>query len=72
MTWAGDKVLIGIGTICEGYWLVGTLRNGFFRGDRLYGHRKISREKQPRLYWVNVFLMAVIFVVGLLLLFVWR
>ena len=63
-----NKVVVGIATIYCGFWLVRALRNDYFRGSRRYGHRIVSREKQPRLYWFNVFVMTIILVLGILLL----
>jgi hypothetical protein len=63
-----NQLVIGIATIYCAYWLVSAVRNDYFRGSRRYGHRKISREQQPRLYWFNVFVMTIFFVLGLLFL----
>jgi len=60
-----NRLVVGIATIYCAYWLVGAIRNGYFRGSRRYGHRKIHREKQPRLYWFNVILMTIFFFLGL-------
>lgn len=63
-----NQLIIGIATIYCAYWLMEAVRNEYFQGSRRYGHRKVYRDRQPRLYWFNVVVMAVFFVLGLLFL----
>ena len=63
-----NKIVVGMVTIYCAYWLVGAIRNDYFWGSRRYGHHKIFREKQPRLYWFNIAAMTVFLLIGLLFL----
>jgi hypothetical protein len=62
-----NEFVIGIVTIYCAYWVASAVRSDYFRGSRRFGHHKIYRERQSRLYWFNV-VMTIFVVLGLLFL----
>ena len=63
----GALALIGlVGLGLGGYALLKSLRTGT---ARLRGGRKITRERNPRLFWTNVIALCVLLALSLWLLF---
>jgi hypothetical protein len=62
-----DRFIGGVAMVCSFVAVLQTIRTGRVFATGIKGRQKVTRAKQPRLYWINTFFLIGLFFLGLML-----